>query len=88
MTDECADTGVDCSEVLASLELYLDGELADASAASLAIHLGECPPCSGRATVEEHVRRLLRSKCSDSAPPALVERLHSKLALWSTGRPA
>ncbi len=77
MTDECGAPDSSCDEVLREVATYLDGELTDAEAGKVVEHLGDCPPCKDRADLEACVKDLLRSRCADSAPPALIARLEA-----------
>ena len=63
---------VPCSEVLARLYSYLDGEIEDKSFAQIRQHLDECGPCLREYGLEEAVKRLVQKCCgSEAAPTAL-----------------
>ena len=64
-----------CRQVLHELELDLDGECADELQQVLGKHLQDCPPCWDRAEFQSELRRIIASKCTDCAPPGLVERV-------------
>jgi mycothiol system anti-sigma-R factor len=63
---------VPCSEVLARVYSYLDGEIEDKSFAQIRQHLDECGPCLREFGLEEAVKRLVQKCCgSESAPTGL-----------------
>ena len=62
---------VPCSEVLARVYSYLDGELEDAGCSEIQIHLDECGPCLREYGLEEAVKRLVHKHCSEPAPAEL-----------------
>ena len=70
---------VDCGMVLDQLDLYLDGELPPDELEELAEHMRACFPCADRADFAEQLKALVRDRCAEHAPPALVERIRSHL---------
>lgn len=69
---------VPCSEVLARVYSYLDGELADADCAQIRRHLEEeeCGPCLREFGLEEAVKRLVAEHCGcDPVPVGLREKV-------------
>lgn len=67
-----------CREVIARLELYLDGELGSQDCATFEVHLRACRDCLGHAEFERHYKAIIARKCSESAPPAhLLERIRA-----------
>ena len=70
-----------CRQVLRELQLYVDGEGAAELQAAIDRHLGDCSPCFDRAEFQREVRALIASKCTESAPPGLLERVEARL--WS-----
>jgi mycothiol system anti-sigma-R factor len=54
---------VPCSEVLARVYSYLDGEIGDAGCAQIRQHLDECGPCLREFGLEEAVKRLVQRHC-------------------------
>jgi mycothiol system anti-sigma-R factor len=59
-----------CSEVLARVYSYLDGELDDAAVyGKIREHLDECGPCLREYGLEEIVKRLVRKSCGHEAVP-------------------
>lgn len=60
---------VSCSEVLARLYSYLDGETVDLGHAKIREHLEECGPCLREYGLEEAVKRLVHKHCGCEAAP-------------------
>ena len=61
---------VPCSEVLARVYSYLDGEIEDKSFAQIQQHLDECGPCLREFGLEEAVKRLVQKCCGSEAAPS------------------
>jgi mycothiol system anti-sigma-R factor len=67
---------VPCSEVLARVYSYLDGEIEDKSFAQIREHLDECGPCLREFGLEEAVKRLVQKCCgSEPAPSGLRSKV-------------
>ena len=67
---------VPCSEVLARVYSYLDGEIEDKSLSQIREHLDECGPCLREYGLEEAVKRLVQKCCgSESAPSGLRSKV-------------
>jgi mycothiol system anti-sigma-R factor len=65
-----------CSEVLARVYSYLDGEIEDKSIAQIRRHLDECGPCLREYGLEEAVKRLVhKSCCAETAPTGLRDKV-------------
>ena len=60
-----------CSEVLARVYTYLDGELPVTDKDSVRQHLDECGPCLREFGIEEEVKILVKRCCADPAPEEL-----------------
>ena len=60
---------VPCSEVLARVYTYLDGEIEDTSCAQIRQHLDECGPCLREYGLEEAVKRLVHKHCGNEDTP-------------------
>jgi len=58
-----------CSEVLALVYNYLDGELGDAGCGEVRKHLDECGPCLREFGLEEAVKRLVARHCGHDPVP-------------------
>ena len=69
----------DCGDALDRLEQFLDGELEEYALVDIARHLAACYPCGDRAEFERHVRELVRHRCHDQAPEALIERVRVRI---------
>ncbi|GAA1070444.1 mycothiol system anti-sigma-R factor [Nocardiopsis composta] len=65
-----------CSEVLANLYTYIDGELAEAGCEEVRRHLDECRPCLEEYGLEEVVKKLVAKHCGCDPVP---EDLRSKV---------
>ena len=68
-----------CREVLAELDVFLDGECSGDLEEAVRRHLGECPPCVDRADFQRELRALIASKCTDAAPSGLLDRILDSL---------
>ena len=58
-----------CSEVLARVYSYLDGEIEDSSTSQIREHLDECGPCLREYGLEEAVKRLVHKHCGHEDTP-------------------
>jgi mycothiol system anti-sigma-R factor len=71
----------DCRDVLAEVYVYLDMECDERQRGLITMHLDECSPCLREFGIEQEVKALVARCCgSETAPPALRERLRAKLA--------
>jgi mycothiol system anti-sigma-R factor len=69
-----------CSEVLARVESYIDGELEGADFAHIRQHLDECGPCLREYGLEEVVKKLVHKHCgSEQVPSDLRSRVLIRL---------
>lgn len=75
----CDAPGGNCAKALEDLERYLDGELPDADLSQIRSHLAECYPCADRASFEEQLRALVRDRCAERAPAALIDQIRARL---------
>ena len=65
-----------CSEVLAAVYLYLDGEQDGEHHDETRLHLDECSPCLREYGLEQMVKALVARTCgADPAPVDLRERV-------------
>ena len=69
----------DCAEVLAEVWLFLDHECDDARRRLLERHLDECQPCLAEYGLDEKLKKLLATKCTEAAPPGLKDRLRASI---------
>ena len=63
---------VPCTEVLARVYSYLDGEIEDMSFSQIRQHLDECGPCLREYGLEEAVKRLVQKCCGSEAAPTTL----------------
>jgi mycothiol system anti-sigma-R factor len=71
---------VPCSEVLARVYAYIDGEIEDAGYAQIREHLDECGPCLREYGLEEVVKRLVAKCCgSEPAPSELRHKVLTRI---------
>lgn len=61
---------VPCSEVLARVYSYLDGEIEGTGLSQIREHLDECGPCLREYGLEEAVKRLVHKHCGHDAAPS------------------
>ena len=61
-----------CTDVLALVYDFLDGEASDADRARIVHHLEECPPCLQQYGLEQAVKALVNRSCAcEQAPDRL-----------------
>ena len=65
----------DCADVLASLDLFLDAEIDQASDAEIRRHLDQCAPCLSEYDLERVVKALVARSCREQAPQPLRDRV-------------
>lgn len=65
---------VPCSEVLALVYDYIDGELEGTGFAQIRQHLDECGPCLREYGLEEVVKRLVHKTCGSEPAPSELRR--------------
>ncbi|MEZ0342672.1 mycothiol system anti-sigma-R factor [Mycobacterium sp. pV006] len=70
----------ECAAVIAEVWMLLDGECTPETREKLQQHLEECPTCLRHYGIEERVKRLLATKCSEKAPDRLRERLRIEIS--------
>lgn len=63
---------VPCTEVLARVYSYLDGEIEDKGFEQIREHLDECGPCLREYGLEEAVKRLVQKCCGAEAAPSAL----------------
>ena len=68
-----------CEELLEVLYEYVDGTRGPQARAELQRHVDECPQCLQALGLEQQVRQLLRSCCSQPAPSDLRTRITTQL---------
>ncbi|MCC5951067.1 MAG: mycothiol system anti-sigma-R factor [Acidimicrobiia bacterium] len=70
---------VGCQDALAELYLYLDGELTTDRLSSLRAHLEDCSPCFEAFDFEAELRMVVASRCRDTVPEELRQRILQSL---------
>lgn len=69
-----------CTEVLARVYTYLDGELDDGGCAKVRDHLDECGPCLREYGLEESVKKLVNKSCGcEPVPGELRARVMGRI---------
>lgn len=67
-----------CTEVVASLSAYIDGEVGTEEFRLIAIHITECPPCEREEQAVRTVKALvIRATRSVAAPEGLRARIQA-----------
>ena len=79
--------GVGCQEALQRLSEFLDSELAEPDGDRIREHLADCEPCLSEYDLEDHIKKLVRRSCSESAPPELHVRIRSRLTVLRASLP-
>ncbi len=70
----------DCSEVLALVYGFLDGEIDDTNRAGIAQHLDECSPCLRQYGLEQAVKALVHRSCAcEHAPDTLRVQIVARI---------
>ncbi|WP_067963552.1 mycothiol system anti-sigma-R factor [Nocardiopsis trehalosi] len=71
-----------CSEILARVYSYIDGELEETNCAEIRDHLDECGPCLAEYGLEEVVKKLVAKHCGcDPVPGDLRGKVLHRLEL-------
>ena len=63
--------GLDCSDVVEAVYLYIDGELSEDVIHDIRQHLDDCSPCLREYGIEQEVKALIARSCNETAPDAL-----------------
>jgi mycothiol system anti-sigma-R factor len=72
---------VPCTEVLATVYSYLDGEMDDGDYREIRLHLEECGPCLREYGLEELVKKLVHKCCGhESVPGELRAKVLMRIA--------
>ena len=69
----------DCENSLHALYSYLDGELTDERRSAIRHHLDSCQPCAEPYDFEAELRALVRRKCQEQVPEALMIKIRTAL---------
>ncbi|MCA1840368.1 MAG: mycothiol system anti-sigma-R factor [Actinomycetota bacterium] len=75
---------VDCEKLLNNLYGLIDGELQGSDRIELELHIQDCGDCWQRVTVERRFKEVIRNKCLDQAPQALIDSIKAALQTESS----
>ncbi|WP_227424629.1 mycothiol system anti-sigma-R factor [Pengzhenrongella sicca] len=75
---------LECAEALERLSAFLDAEVDDADGDRIRAHLADCEPCLTEYDVEDHIKKLVRRSCRESAPVELHVRIRTQLTVLRT----
>ena len=70
---------VGCREAMAKLYSFLDGDLTEQRREAVQRHLDECSPCVQAYDFEAELKKVLATRCKDSVPESLKERIYNAL---------
>jgi mycothiol system anti-sigma-R factor len=70
----------DCEDALHELYGFLDGELTEDRRKLIQHHLDDCQPCAEPYDFEAELRQVIRRKCQEQVPPALIDKVRTALA--------
>lgn len=72
---------VPCTEVLAMVYSYIDGEMDDSSHSQIREHLDACGPCLREYGLEELVKKLVHKCCGhETVPEELRQKVLTRIA--------
>jgi mycothiol system anti-sigma-R factor len=66
---------MDCDDALHRMYVYLDGEVTVWRRWKITRHLHRCPPCAQGYDFEVELRQVVSSRCRDSVPEELRQRI-------------
>ncbi|MQA96162.1 MAG: mycothiol system anti-sigma-R factor [Streptosporangiales bacterium] len=70
-----------CSDVLAKVYAYLDGELGQSDCGDIQQHLDECGPCLEEYGLDQIVKELVHKHCGrDTVPEDLRDKVLGRIA--------
>jgi mycothiol system anti-sigma-R factor len=70
----------DCEDALHELYTFLDGELTVEKREHIRVHLDDCNPCLEKYDFEAELRVVISTKCKESVPQELKDRIAATLA--------
>jgi mycothiol system anti-sigma-R factor len=79
MADAEADNEVDCNAVVEELYTFLDGELTDGRRVQIEEHYTGCTDCHEIIEFHASLKMTISSKCQESVPDALRQRIRDAL---------
>jgi mycothiol system anti-sigma-R factor len=77
----------DCQDSLHELYRYLDGELTEDRRDKIQRHLDGCQPCAEPYDFEAELRSVIRRKCQEQVPEALVAKVKAALVNEASNPP-
>jgi mycothiol system anti-sigma-R factor len=69
----------DCQDALHELYGFLDGELTDDRRVAIQHHLDKCQPCAEPYDFESELQAVVRRKCQEQVPDALMAKIRAAL---------
>ena len=72
---------VNCTEALTKLFEFLDAEIGEVDGDRIRQHLADCEPCLGEYDFEDHLKKVVRRSCHETAPVELHERIREQLTI-------
>jgi anti-sigma factor (TIGR02949 family) len=70
MSNDC-----ECGDAQDQIYQYLDAELDEATAASIRLHLDDCPGCFDSFDFERRLKTVIRTHLADDMPSGLEEKV-------------
>jgi len=74
----------ECQDALDELYGFLDGELTEERRFAIQRHLDECQPCAEPYDFEAELRAVVRRKCQEQVPNALIAKIRTALESEAT----
>ena len=68
-----------CTEVLAMVDVFVDGEADEVHVVAISAHLVECPPCARQVAVIRDFKAVIRRANTSVAPAGLQTRIRARL---------
>jgi len=75
---------MECDQLLALINHYLDGGLSQWRHRAMTKHIVECPPCAVEHRFHVHYRRVVATKCTEEVPFTVRSRICEALASADT----
>ena len=82
--DEHTEHPVDCGEALTKLFEFIDAEISELEGDRIRRHLADCEPCLSEYDIADHLKKLVRRSCTESAPAGLHARIREQLTTLRT----
>lgn len=68
-----------CTEVLAMVDVFVDGEADEVHVVAISTHLVECPPCARQVAVVRDFKAVIRRANTTAAPAGLRTQIRARL---------